>query len=111
MISDYNMSLPSLDGILRQHSIAYGNIQRPVIIEKIFDRPFHDHKINPNDAEGRKIIEDYFHDLYSIFLKKLSHFAIESNPAIDEPVKLTALFQEILKIKKLLDSSGKIIEK
>lgn len=51
--------------------------------------------------QEQQVIEQYFTDLYSIFLKKLSYFFVESEVRPDDEVKLQAMLQEMIKIKKL----------
>ncbi len=49
-----------------------------------------------------RVLEDYFNDIYHLFLNKLVRLTHESSLSKDEQAKLEALFQELLKIKALL---------
>ena len=73
-------------------------------IAKIFDRSGTYRAIDYGDisAEDRKRIEGYFHDLYGIIVKKISEFVMKSESSPDEAVKLQAMLQELIKVKKLL---------
>ena len=102
MVRDYTLTSPSLDGILSHESVVYGGIKRPSLINMIFDKPLGCHAIDSKTPENRKVIEEYFNDLYGILMKRLSQFAIESDPTPDESVKLMAMLQEFVKVKGLL---------
>ena len=106
MIKDYQIVSPSLGGILSHESIVYEGLKRPPEIAEIFDRPALqasvDQSLEPDTAERRKMIEEYFHDLYGILMKRISQFAIESEPSADESVRLIAMLQEFVKVKGLM---------
>ena len=104
MIRDYQIVSPSLDGILRHDSIVYDGLMRPLEITRILDRSETYRAIDYGDIniEDRKRIEDYFHDLYGIIVKRISEFVMKSEPSPDEAVKLQAMLQELIKVKKLL---------
>lgn len=102
MVRDYALTSPSLDGILSHESPSYGGVQRPAVVNRIFDKPSGCRAIDPDELENRKVIENYFHDLYGIIIKRLSQFAIESEPTAEEAVKLQAMLQEFIKVKKLM---------
>ena len=112
---DYQLISPSLDGILRHESIVYDGIQRPDQVLKLMDGP----ATRGNRKEGapaevvytdgeRKVIEQYLSDLYGIFTKKLSYFFVESEPRPDEEMKLQAMLQEMIKVKKLLGHQPRV---
>lgn len=102
MLRDYSITSPSLDGILRHESITYEGIARPTEIIRAFDRPSNDKIHDLNDPENRKILNDYWNDLYGLFMRKLSQFIIEAGTTPDAEVKLQAMLQELIKVKKLL---------
>lgn len=52
--------------------------------------------------KDQKIIEQYFQDLYGVFIKKLSRFAVDIDITDDESLKLQAFLQELIKIKRLM---------
>lgn len=101
MVRDYILTSPSLDGILSHESVKYEGIKRPEKILRAFDRPSRNKKKIPTKEE-RNILNDYFQDLHIIFLKKLSNFVVEAEPASAEGLKLQAMLQEMLRVKDLL---------
>jgi len=108
MIRDYQIASPSLEGVLSEGNLVYEGISRPSEILRVLDGP--SSKGNSGSAAKgqkkteaeRKILEDYFHDLYGVFMKKLSHFIVEAEVSSENGVKLLALLQEMIKIKKLM---------
>lgn len=110
MNRDYRIVSPCLDGVLCHESVVYDGLKRPPEIARIFDRPSQNSNaagsaaspIDLTDVERRKRIEEYFHDLYGILMKKLSQFAVESDPPEEDSVKLIAMLQELVKVKRLL---------
>jgi hypothetical protein len=106
MIRDYEVVSPSLDGILRHDSIIYNGIKRPLEIVKILDRPATSRLNNSKIIENNKAIEDYFHDLYGVIVKKISEYVINSDSSPDESVRLLAMLQELIKVKKILTNKN-----
>ncbi|MFA6459181.1 MAG: hypothetical protein WCV79_02160 [Candidatus Paceibacterota bacterium] len=102
MTRDYGLTSPSLNGILSHDSITYGGLKRPIIVNRIFDMPSGGSSIDLKQAENKRVIEEYFGDLYGVLMKKLSHFYLESNPTEEDSVRLTAMLHELIKVKKLL---------
>jgi hypothetical protein len=99
---DYNFVSPSLEGVLTGSSITYEGISRPVDVFRIMDSPSgKGRKQGVTEAEI-KLMAQYFHDLYGVFLKKLSHFALETGYTAEDSLKLQAMLQEMVKVKKLL---------
>ena len=109
---DYQIVSPSLDGILHHESIVYEGLKRPFELLRIMDGPISrgnkklsekggGKKVIYTDVEY-KVIKEYTQDLYSLFMKKLSQFMVDPNRKDDEDVKLQAMLQEMIKIKKLL---------
>jgi hypothetical protein len=52
------------------------------------------------------VLESYFNDIYHLFLNKLVKITHESVMADDERTKLGELFQELLKVKSLLQKES-----
>jgi hypothetical protein len=109
MIRDYMVVSPSLDGVLRHDSVIYEGLRRPAEILRILDGP------SSKGSEGRpltkeelEILSGYFNDLYGVFLKKLALFAMSASVSAGESLKLQALFQEILKIKKMMGAQESV---
>ncbi|MBP6858822.1 MAG: hypothetical protein KBC33_03280 [Candidatus Pacebacteria bacterium] len=98
---------PSLEGVIRHDSMVYEGIHRPEELLRIMDgpaskgpkgsRPKHEYS-----EKDQQIIEQYFQDLYGVFVKKLSRFALEIEVTDDESLKLQAFLQELIKLKRLM---------
>jgi hypothetical protein len=78
----------------------YEGLRRPVEALRAMDGP----GARKGDRRTResKLLEQYFYDLYGVFMKKLSGFVLEAGPADAEAVKLQALLQEMIKVKRLM---------
>ncbi len=105
---DYQLISPSLDGILHHDSVVYEGIKRPFELLRVMDGPSRRKARLDNSIEEvvytqdeSKIIQDYLQDLHTLFLKKFSQFMVESEIKPDEGVKLLAMLQEMIKIKRL----------
>ena len=107
---DYQIASPSLEGVLKHSTLLYEGITRPIELLRVLDGPAakgldknrptrFDHK---RTEEEQKTLERYFHDLYGIFMKNLSFFVVQAYSDSDETVKLQAMLQEMIKIKKLV---------
>lgn len=104
MIRDYEIVSPSLEGVLNDGSIVYEGIRRPIEVMRVMDGPAAKGagKGHQKTDEEQKLLQDYFQDLYGVFMKKLSHLIVEPSPATEDGVKLMALLQEMIKVKKML---------
>jgi hypothetical protein len=108
MLRDYMLVSPSLDGILRHDSVVYEGVKRPAEVLRVLDSPARrggDKKVLTQDEV--EVLEDYFHDIYGVFMKRLSEFVVNAESKPGEIVKLHALFQEMLKIKGMMNGKGK----
>ena len=100
MKNNYSVVFTSLNGLLNHESLAYEGIRRPAEVMRVLDRPSgKDRELSSGDL---KALEEYFHDLYGVFMKKLSHFVVEATVQPNDPVKLLAMLQEIVKVKKMI---------
>lgn len=118
---DYQYISPSLEGIIRHASVSYEGIHRPEEVLRIMDGPAARSSDDASSGSARsrsgqgegadevvytehqhQIISQYFADLYGVFLKKLSHFAIDPDPADDMALTLQAMLQEMIKVKGLM---------
>ena len=104
---DYQMTTPSLEGVLSHDSMYYGGLKRPIEILRFLDSPANrglaDDRIGKKrllNVQDEKVLEQYFYDLYGVFMKKLSHFLVESSFSSSDGVQIMAMLQEIIKIKK-----------
>ncbi len=102
MIRDYTITSPSLGGFLTQESLMYEGIKRPAEILRVLDGPAAPEHPRPKAGE-EKILEQYFYDLYGVFMKRLSQFVLAAEAGDPETVKLQAMLQEMIKIKKLMN--------
>ncbi len=102
MLRDYSITSPSLDGVLRHDSLVYEGLERPTDIIRAFDRPAGNRMPDLDNPENRKILEDYFNDLYGLYMRKMSQFIAEAQTEPDTEVKLQAMLQELIKVKRLL---------
>lgn len=113
MVRDYYVVSPSLDGILSDNSLSYEGLKRPSELLRVLDGPSSKGQLNRGGDDGgeergphkQRILEQYLHDLYGIFMKKLSYLITESEVSTADTVKLQAILQEIIKIKGLLNNS------
>jgi hypothetical protein len=111
MNRDYQLVSPSLDGVLRHESLSYEGLRRPEEVMQILDGPATKGTHREGRAEcaansrERKILEQYFYDLYGIFMKKLSHYAVSCDTAPDEPLKMMAMLQEMFKVRELMNKT------
>lgn len=116
---DYQIVSPSLEGVLNDAELTYEGLKRPVELLRVLDGPSskgrpsalcaeadEERKAHQDGAEETahkgKVLERYFHDLYGIFMKRLSYFVVESEATIEDTVKLQAMFQEMIKVKELM---------
>lgn len=106
------MVSPSLEGVLSHQSLVYERIRRPVELLRVLDGPSSKGRRESPEARDarkfadgdRKAMEDYFHDLYSVFMKKLSFFIVGLPGRDDESLRLLAMLQEMIKVKKIMES-------
>ncbi len=54
------------------------------------------------------VLETYFNDIYTLFLDKVTRFALHASPAETEEKMLQDLLKEIIKTKKLLQDKDAI---
>lgn len=116
MLREYQIVSPSLEGVLCEDILTYEGLKRPVEILRVCDGPAskgmpsaakeaEDGQKTVRTEQEQKVIEDYFHDLYGIFMKKLSYFIVGSEVSAEDSVKLQAMLQEMIKVKKLMGKS------
>lgn len=106
---DYQVISPSLEGILYHDSIVYEGVKRPFELLRVMDGPARRGANKTVEIAGvvyteeeQKVIQEYLQDLNRLFMKKFSQFMVETRIEVDEGLKLQAMLQEIVKIKKLL---------
>ncbi len=101
MIREYSVVSPSLSGVLSHESLLYEGIRRPVEILRALDGPSADPSA-PRLVHQDQLLEQYFYDLYGVFMKRLSQFVLQSEPTDSETVTLQAMLQEMIKTKKIM---------
>lgn len=80
--------------------VSYEGIRRPVELLRALDGPAADRgRRKPHE---REILSQYFYDLYSVFMKKMSAFVLSDAPTPTETVTLQAMLQEMLRVKNLI---------
>jgi hypothetical protein len=92
-MKDYNAKFPSINGIISNDLLYFEGIERPLSLTILCDS---------NLTYNKDLLEKYFNDIYGLFLNKLSSFAISGRVQEEDSIKLQALLQEIIKVKKLL---------
>ena len=95
----YTITSPYIDGILSDDQLYFEGVSRPNEIYTIRDGGI-DHNTNID------ILEKYFNDLYNLFLRKLSSFAMFEKSEDEEVIKMQALLQELVKVKKMILNSS-----
>jgi hypothetical protein len=99
---DYRFISPSLEGILTGSSITYEGVTRPVDVFRVLDGPSSKARKQMASEAELKLMGQYFQDLHGVFLKKIAHFALETAYSAEEGLKLQAMLQEMIKVKKIL---------
>ena len=92
----YNTVSPSIEGVLSDDLLYFEGVSRPPKIFTIRDQGF----VSEDNID---ILEKYFNDIYNLFLRKLSSFAMFEQTNEEESAKLQALLQELIKVKKLIE--------
>ncbi len=90
----YTIKQPIVNGILSDDYLYFEGINRPSEITMINDAEI--------DGNSREVLEKYFNDIYNLFLRKMSIFSSFENSTDEEMVKIQALLQELIKVKKIL---------
>jgi hypothetical protein len=98
-MSNYTIVSPSIDAILSDDALYFEGIKRPLIAYAVRESM-------TSSLESREhivILEKYFNDIYSLFLKKLAVFSGEDSVSGESATKLQALLQEMIKVKGLIE--------
>jgi hypothetical protein len=91
---------PSIHGVLSDDELYFEGIKKPSAFYSMRDQ-------ETQSEENIEILEKYFNDLYNLFLKKLSAFAMDEVTSDEQTLKLQALLQEMIKVKKLIEAASK----
>lgn len=92
----YNITQPSIDGILSDDLLYFEGVNRPSELYTIRDQGY----VSEDKVD---VLEKYFNDLYNLFLRKLSSFAMFEHTNEEEAMKMQALLQELIKVKKIIE--------
>lgn len=98
-MKEYNISSPFLAGLLTDDHLYFEGVSRPSEIYLIKDEG------GATDKE-LEILEKYFNDVYNLFLRKISVFAILDKSSDEDSTKIQALLQELIKVKDLIIKSS-----
>lgn len=101
MYPAYSLASPSLEGVLTHDSLQYEGIKRPLEVLRVLDGPSSKGRRDRRTHEG-KVLEQYFYDLYGVFMKKLSAYVLDPKVTDAESLKLQAILQEMIKVKRLM---------
>jgi len=103
---DYQVISPSLEGFLSDSVLRYGGVDRPAELLRVLDGPASKGSVGTVKTEQvqneKEILLKYLHDLYGVFMKKISYFFVESDIPDEETVIIQAMLQEMIKVKKLI---------
>jgi hypothetical protein len=99
---EYQIMSPSLEGVLQHYSVMYEGMKRPVEVLRALDGPARRGSKQPYTAEEQKVLEEYFRDMHTVFLKQFSVFIGETYVTNDDTLRLQAVLQELIKVKKLI---------
>ncbi len=50
-----------------------------------------------------RLLEEYLHDIYGLFVKRLAHFVLNNKTDEGDTVRLNAMLREIIKTKAILN--------
>ncbi len=95
----YTITSPSLDGVLSDDHLYFEGIYRPSEMFTVRDQGL-------NSEDSVSVLEKYFNDIYNLFLRKLSSFAMFEHTNDEEAMKMQALLQELIKVKRLIEGTG-----
>lgn len=99
MHREYSIVSPSLEGLLSHENLMYEGIDKPTQIMRVMERVGVDMNKKPHE---QKILEQYFFDLYGVFMKKFSSFVLDGQVINAETLRLQAMLQEMIKVKKIV---------
>ena len=97
-MSNYLVTSPSIDSLISHDDLYFEGVKRPLIAYTLRD----DMSDLPNSPQHVAILDQYFNDIYHLFLKKLSAFSENESVPDESTAKLQALLQEMIKVKGLI---------
>jgi hypothetical protein len=90
---------PSLDGVLSDDHLYFEGVSRPAEIYTVRDQHIY-------TQDSLDVLEKYFNDIYNLFLRKLTNFAMFEYSDEESTMKIQALLQELIKVKKLIENAS-----
>lgn len=94
-MKSYTITSPSIDGVLSDDLLYFEGVRRPAKLYTIRDQGL-------SSEDDMDVLEKYFNDIYNLFLRKLSAFAMFEKTDEEETMKMQALLQELIKVKKMM---------
>ena len=93
-MKNYSITSPSIDGMISDDLLYFEGVSRPSVVFTVRD--------GGGSMDDIEVLEKYFNDIYNLFLRKLSNFAMFEKTSEDDTLKLQAILQELIKVKKLM---------
>ncbi len=95
----------TLTGVLSDDYLYFEGTARPQVVRLLFDN---EERPSENlSKEMRLELEGYWNDVYNLFLRKLTYCASSAELKDEEAVKLQALLQELIKVRKLIVNASR----
>lgn len=94
-MKSYNIISPTIDGLLSDDNLYFEGVSKPSKVYFIRDN-------GSADCRDVDVLEKYFNDIYNLFLRKISAFAAFDVVGNEDTIKIQALLQELIKVKKLI---------
>ncbi len=95
----------TLTGVLSDDCLYFEGTVRPQTLRMLFDKA--GEQSQRLSREMISELEGYWNDLYNLFLRKVTYFAGSSEVGDEEAIKLQALLQELIKVRKLIVNAGR----
>lgn len=104
---DYSIASPSISGVISDDHLYFEGLRKPQALFALRDRLEAGINEKAIEKEDIAMLERYSDDLYSFFLRKLTQFAAAAPIDDEESLKLQALLQEFIKVKRLIENASK----
>ncbi len=92
-MENYTIKQPFINGLLSDDYLHFEGVYRPAQVFMVRDAV---------EGDSREVLEKYFNDIYNLFLRKISVFSSFEHSTDEEMLKIQALLQELVKVKKIL---------
>lgn len=97
-MKSYTLTIPNVHGVLSDDFLFFEGVSKPDNIGIIRDS-------KDITDDNIVLLERYFNDIYNLFLRKFSSFAMFENVVDEDTIKLQALLQELIKVKNIIVNS------